>query len=84
MTPPRNGAPLLVALLVLAAVVLAVWRNWGEVSVHLREIAPARIGLSLVLALLAPVFTLLGWRVLLADLGERGDDSVLVRRLRSK
>lgn len=60
-----------VALLVLAAVVLAVWRNWGEVSVHLREIAPARIGLSLVLALLAPVFTLLGWRVLLADLGTR-------------
>ncbi len=60
-----------VALLVTVAVALAVWRNWGEVSGYLREI-PARTLLgAFVLVLLAPVFTLLGWRVLLADLGTR-------------
>jgi uncharacterized membrane protein YbhN (UPF0104 family) len=60
-----------VALLVLAAVVLAVWRNWGEVSAHLREIPVTTLLGAFALALLAPVLSLLGWRVLLADLGTR-------------
>ncbi|KGN40889.1 lysylphosphatidylglycerol synthase domain-containing protein [Knoellia aerolata] len=60
-----------VALLVTAAVTLAVWRNWSEVSAHLREIDPGTLVGAFALALLAPVFSLLGWRVLLADLGTR-------------
>lgn len=60
-----------VALLVLAAVALAVWRNWSAVSGHLREIPVSTLLGALALALLAPVFTLFGWRVLLADLGTR-------------
>lgn len=60
-----------VALLVTVAVALAVWRNWGEVSGHLREIPATTLLGAFVLVLLAPVFTLLGWRVLLADLGTR-------------
>lgn len=62
---------IVVALLVLAAVVVAVWRNWSEVSAHLREVPAATLAGAFVLALLAPVFSLLGWRVLLADLGTR-------------
>ncbi|MFW5469411.1 lysylphosphatidylglycerol synthase domain-containing protein [Knoellia sp. CPCC 206435] len=60
-----------VALLVLAAVTVAVWRNWGEVSSHLGDIPRGTLGAAFLLALSAPVFTLLGWRVLLADLGTR-------------
>lgn len=60
-----------VALLVLAAVTVAVWRNWGEVSSHLGDIPRGTLVAAFLLALAAPVFTLLGWRVLLADLGTR-------------
>lgn len=60
-----------VALLVSFAVAVAVWRNWADVSGHLREIAPGTLVVAFLLALLAPVFSLLGWRVLLADLGTR-------------
>ncbi|KRE43709.1 lysylphosphatidylglycerol synthase transmembrane domain-containing protein [Knoellia sp. Soil729] len=60
-----------VALLVLAAVVVAVWRNWSEVSAHLREVPAPTLAGAFVLALLAPICTLFGWRVLLADLGTR-------------
>ncbi|PRY55850.1 hypothetical protein BCF74_12127 [Knoellia remsis] len=62
---------IVVAALVLVAVVVAVWRNWSEVSSHLHEIAGARLLGAFVLALLAPVFSYLGWRVLLNDLGTR-------------
>jgi hypothetical protein len=60
-----------VALLVTAAVAVAVWRNWGEVSSHLSDIPRGTLVAAFLLALAAPVFTLLGWRVLLADLGTR-------------
>ena len=60
-----------VALLVLVAVALAVWRNWSEVSARLREIPPATLLVAFALGLSAPVLSLLGWRVLLADLGTR-------------
>lgn len=62
---------IVIALLVLAAVAIALRRNWTDVSAHLREIPAGVLVGSFVLALLAPVFTLLGWRVLLADLGTR-------------
>lgn len=60
-----------VALLVSVAVAVAVWRNWADVSGHLREIPASTLLGAFGLVLLAPVFTLLGWRVLLADLGTR-------------
>lgn len=58
-----------VLVLILAAVAVALWRNWSEVSGELGKASlPALAGASL-LALLSPLFTMLGWRVLLADLG---------------
>jgi uncharacterized membrane protein YbhN (UPF0104 family) len=66
-----DAVRVVVALLVLAAVVVAVWRNWGEVSAHLREVPASTLAGAFALALLAPVSTLFGWRVLLADLGTR-------------
>jgi len=62
---------IVVALLVLVAVAVAVWRNWTDVSAHLSEVPGGVLVGAFVLALLAPVFSQLGWRVLLADLGTR-------------
>ena len=62
---------IVVALLVLVAVVIAVWRNWTEVSAHLSEVPGLVLVGGFLLALLAPIFSQLGWRVLLADLGTR-------------
>ncbi|MFW5474950.1 lysylphosphatidylglycerol synthase domain-containing protein [Knoellia sp. CPCC 206450] len=62
---------IVVALLVLVAVVVAVWRNWSDVSDHLGDIPLGTLVAALVLSLSSPVFTQLGWRVLLADLGTR-------------
>ncbi|NHA67998.1 lysylphosphatidylglycerol synthase domain-containing protein [Phycicoccus flavus] len=56
-------------VLVLAAVVWALARNWGEVSAELGRMSWPVVVLALVLTCGAPVFTLVGWRVLLADLG---------------
>ncbi len=57
------------AVLVLVAVGLALARNWDAVSGYLREVSLPTLALALVGALLAPLCTMLGWRVLLADLG---------------
>lgn len=65
------GLRIAIALLVVGAVGAALVRNWDLVRAELARMPPATIGGSLVLALLAPVLTLLGWRVLLADLGTR-------------
>ncbi len=62
---------IVVALLVTVAVGIAVYRNWNDVTTHLSEISGASLAGAFVLGLLAPVFTQLGWRVLLADLGTR-------------
>lgn len=59
------------AVLVLAAVAIALRRNWEAVSEYLREVDLLSFVLASALALVSPVFTLLGWRVLLADLGSR-------------
>lgn len=66
-----NVVRVVVGLLVLAAVVVALARNWGEVSEHLARLDARTLVLSCLLAVLAPVLTLQGWRVLLHDLGAR-------------
>lgn len=64
-----NLARILLAVLVLAAVSYAVADSWGTVKRDLARVSPEALGLSSLLALLGLVFTLLGWRALLADLG---------------
>lgn len=64
-----NLARILLAVLVLAAVSYAVADSWGSVKRDLARVSPEALGLSSLLALLGLVFTLLGWRALLADLG---------------
>ena len=58
-------------VLVLAAVGYALVRNWSDVSVSFRRIGPGSLTLGLLLALVSPVLSMLGWRVLLTDLGSR-------------
>jgi uncharacterized membrane protein YbhN (UPF0104 family) len=58
-----------VALVILAAVGWAVARNWTAVSADLARVDPSALVAALVLALVGPVLTMLGWRVLMADLG---------------
>ena len=58
-----------VALLVLAAVVWGVARSWPEISVDLRRVDAATLALSTLFAAVGTWLTMLGWRVLLADLG---------------
>ncbi len=58
-------------LLVLVAVGIALWSNWEEVRGDLGRLDPATLLAATALALLSPFATVLGWRVLLADLGSR-------------
>ncbi len=58
-------------VLILVAVGLALWSNWEEVRGDLGRLGPGTLAAAAVLALLSPFFTVLGWRVLLADLGSR-------------
>lgn len=58
-----------VALLVLAVVVWGVARSWPEISVDLRRVDAATLALSTLFAAVGTWLTMLGWRVLLADLG---------------
>lgn len=58
-------------VLVLAAVGYALVRNWSDVSGSFRRIGPGSLTLGLVLAMISPALTVLGWRVLMADLGSR-------------
>lgn len=64
-----NGLRITLALLVVAAVAFAVARNWEEVVADLRRADLSLLLLAAVLVCIPPVFTLLGWRTLLADLG---------------
>lgn len=56
-------------VVVVAAVVLVLWSNWDQVAPNLRAISARGWALAATAALLAPFFTLLGWRRVLADLG---------------
>lgn len=58
-----------VAIVTLAAVVYAVVDNWDDVSVHLRQISVPAIAIATAAAALGSWLTLLGWRIILADLG---------------
>jgi uncharacterized membrane protein YbhN (UPF0104 family) len=58
-----------VALLVLAVVVWGVARSWAEIFVDLRRVDATALVASTGLAAAGTWLTMLGWRVLLADLG---------------
>lgn len=61
----------LVAVLVLTAVAVAVARNWRAVSGDLAGVDPGALAVATLLVVLGSVLTMLGWRVLLGDLGSR-------------
>jgi hypothetical protein len=69
----RSRTLAVVRLLVAAAVVVAlVWgvaRNWTEISQDLQRVSFGAVVLSFVPAALGTWLTMLGWRVVLADLG---------------
>lgn len=60
---------LLLMILVVAAVGIALVSSWDDVGPYLGAISPGPLVLALLLALLAPYLTMLGWRTMLADLG---------------
>ena len=62
-------ARVVIAVVVLAAVVYAVVKNWSDVSVHLSQISRGTFALSALAAAVGTWLTMLGWRVVLADLG---------------
>lgn len=66
-----NVVRIAVMVLIVAAVTAAVVRNWNEVSGSIHQIGLGALIGSLALALLSPLLTVLGWRVLMADLGSR-------------
>ncbi len=60
-----------VLVLVLVAVLIALNRNWDAVTRDVGRAPAAPLALAGVLALIGPVLTMLGWRVLLTDAGSR-------------
>ncbi len=56
---------------ILVAVTVALVKNWAEVSGSIGRIGPVTLVVSFALAMISPIFTVLGWRVLMADLGSR-------------
>jgi glycosyltransferase 2 family protein len=58
-------------VLVLGAVTVALVSSWGDVAPYLSELSLRGMALAVALALLAPIFTMLGWRAMLTDLGSR-------------
>ena len=64
-----SGLRILLALLVVVAVSIAVARNWRQVSADIGRIDAGTFALAAVLVCLPPLLTVLGWRILLADLG---------------
>lgn len=64
-----TGLRVLLALLVITAVSVAVARNWAAVSADLGRIDAGTFALAAFLVCLPPILTVLGWRVLMADLG---------------
>lgn len=58
-------------VLVLLTVGIALWTNWEAVRADLGRLGSAPLAAATLLALTSPFLTVLGWRVLLADLGSR-------------
>jgi uncharacterized membrane protein YbhN (UPF0104 family) len=75
-TPSRLSRPrllgllrLVLAIVVVAAVAVALARNWEAVAGELARVRPATLAAAAAAAGLSPVLTMLGWRAVLADLG---------------
>lgn len=64
-----TAARIVLFALVLLAVAYTIAHNWSTVRHDLGRVPPSALALSSALALVGLVFTLLGWRALLADLG---------------
>ena len=64
-----NVVRIVVAAAVVLAVVWGVARNWSEISQDLQRVSLGALLLSFVPAALGTWLTMLGWRVVLADLG---------------
>ncbi len=62
-------ARVVLGLLVLVALVWALASSWSQVSAEISRVSPLVLVASSLLALLALVMTLVGWRALMADLG---------------
>jgi hypothetical protein len=60
---------ILLAVLGVAAVSVAVARNWTDVSTDLRRMDAGAVVLAALLGCVPPLLTVLAWRRLLADLG---------------
>lgn len=58
-------------VVVLVVVGVALWTNWAAVRTDLGRLGPGTLAAATALALLSPFLTVLGWRMLLADLGSR-------------
>jgi len=56
-------------VVVLGAVVIALWRNWEAVSTELRRLDARVVAVAFVIGIAPPIFTMFAWRVLLHDLG---------------
>lgn len=63
------GLRVLAAVVILAGVGYALVHNWAAVSAELARIPAGTVGLALFVAVVSPVLTLFGWRMLLTDLG---------------
>jgi len=64
-----NVVRIVVAAAVVVAVVWGVARNWSEISQDLQRVSIGSLLLSFVPAALGTWLTMVGWRVVLADLG---------------
>ncbi len=76
--PPTEGSPrrsplaiarIVLAVVVLVAVVLALFQTWDDVSTSLTAVSPAALVACVLLGLGPPACTMLGWRAVLRDLG---------------
>jgi hypothetical protein len=64
-----NIARVTIAVVMLAAVVYAIAKNWTDVSAHLSQISWSTFLWSSLAAAVGTWLTMLGWRVILRDLG---------------
>ncbi|XVX19309.1 lysylphosphatidylglycerol synthase domain-containing protein [Actinomycetota bacterium] len=61
----------LLLLLTIAAVGWALARNGEQAWADVKRADPLTMAIATAMSVLAPIFTMLGWRVLLADLGSK-------------
>ncbi|GAA4709862.1 lysylphosphatidylglycerol synthase transmembrane domain-containing protein [Phytohabitans rumicis] len=67
----RSRLRVAVLVIVLAAAVAAIVRNWAELEAALRELSPWAVAGAFPLSLLAMVAALFTWRSLMADFGAK-------------